>query len=145
MVFPTLYYFRTRTVAEWMIYRFVVSSLLGSSACLLFCAAHITRRVVNLVLFNKRRAVHQDFLGPFLNSRIFWYITLFLFLLGGLLVLPSFKELVLTGATYEHWSRFIVMSFLYSVAIILLGTKIIDYSLNLLADRLDYLNRQNSG
>jgi len=145
MVFPTLYYFQTRTVAEWMIYRFVVSSLLGTSACLLFCASHVSRRMVNLVLFNRRRAVSQDLLGHFLNSRVFWYITVFFFLLGGLLVFPSFKELVLTGATYEHWSRFIVMSFLYSIAIILIGTKIIDYSLNLLADRLDYLNRRNSG
>ena len=145
MVFPTLYYFRTRTVAEWMIYRFVVSSLLGTGACLLFCASHVSRRMVHLVLFNRRRAVSQDLLGQFLDSRVFWYITVFLFLLGGLLVFPSFKELVLTGATYEHWSRFIVMSFLYSIAIILIGTKIIDYSLNLLADRLDYLNRRNSG
>jgi glycosyltransferase involved in cell wall biosynthesis len=145
MVFPTLYYFRTRTVAEWMIYRFVVSSLLGTSACLLFCAGHVSRRMVNLVLFNQRRAVPQDILGRFLNSRVFWYVTVFLFLLGGLLVFPSFKELVLTGATYEHWSRFIVMSFLYSIAIILIGTRIIDYSLNLLADRLEYLDRQNSG
>ncbi len=145
MVFPTLYYFRTRTVAEWMIYRFVVSSLLGTSACLLFCAGHVSRRMVNLVLFNRRRAVRQDLLGRFLDSRIFWVITIFLFLLGGLLVFPSFRELILTGATYEHWSRFIVMSFLYSIAIILIGTKIIDYSLNLLADRLDYLNRRNSG
>lgn len=145
MVFPTLYYFRTRTVAEWMIYRFVVSSLLGTSACLLFCAGHVSRRMVNLVLFNRRRAVRQDLLGRFLESRIFWVITIFLFLLGGLLVFPSFRELILTGATYEHWSRFIVMSFLYSIAIILIGTKIIDYSLNLLADRLDYLNRRNSG
>ncbi len=145
MVFPTLYYFRTRTVAEWMIYRFVVSSLLGTSACLLFCAGHVSRRMVNLVLFNRRRTVRQDLLARFLDSRIFWVSTIFLFLLGGLLVFPSFRELILTGATYEHWSRFIVMSFLYSIAIILIGTKIIDYSLNLLADRLDYLNRRNSG
>jgi glycosyltransferase involved in cell wall biosynthesis len=145
MIFPTLYYFRTRTVAEWMIYRFVVSSLLGTSAGLLFCAAHVSRRMVNLVLFHRRRAVPRDLLGRVLDSDVFWYFVLFLFILGGLLVLPSFKELVLTGATYEHWSRFIVMSFLYSIAIILIGTRIIDYSLNLLADRLDYLNRQQSG
>ncbi len=142
MLFPILYYFRTRTVAEWMIYRFVVSSLFGTIACLLFSAGHLCRRIVYLVLFNRCRDLRQDILGRFLNLHIFWYVTFFLFLVGGLLVLPSFKELVLTGATYEHWSRFIVMSFLYSIAVILIGTKVIDYSLNLLAARLDYLNRQ---
>ena len=145
MVFPTCYYLQTRTVAEWMIYRFVVSSLLGTGACLLFCAGHISRRMVNLVLSTRRRASPQDLLGRFLTSRLFWCVIVFLFLLGGFLVLPSFTELILTGATYEHWSRFIVMSFLYSIAIILVGTKMIDYSLNLLAARLDYLSRQKSG
>ena len=58
---------------------------------------------------------------------------------GGLLVLPSFFQLVRTGATYEHWSRFIAMSFLFSVAIILVTTRICDHILNLLGDRLDFL------
>jgi glycosyltransferase involved in cell wall biosynthesis len=144
MAYPVIYYLQTRTVAEWMIYRFVVSSLLGTSAGLLFCAAHVSRRMVNLVLCSRRAVVPRDPLGRFLDSRIFWYIIIFLFSLGGLLVLPSFWELVLTGATYEHWSRFIVMSFFYSLAIILLGTKMIGYSLGLLAARLDYLTRRTS-
>src|SRR5262249_10393883 len=42
MTMPTLYYLHNRSVAEWMIYRFVVSSLLLSSACLFFVCAHLT-------------------------------------------------------------------------------------------------------
>jgi hypothetical protein len=58
---------------------------------------------------------------------------------GGLLVLPSLVQLARTGATYEHWSRFIAMSFLFSVAIILLTTRACDYILDLLEDRLEFL------
>jgi fucose permease len=61
---------------------------------------------------------------------------------GGLLVLPSFLELVRTGATYEHWSRFIAMSFLFSLAIILLTTRACDYILDLLESRLEFLRRR---
>ena len=91
------------------------------------------------VVQQKCSAWRAGLLGNFINSSLFWYFPLSLFLLGGLLVMPSFKELILTGATNEHWSRFIAMSFMYAVAIILIGTKLIDYSLTLLADRLDFL------
>jgi glycosyltransferase involved in cell wall biosynthesis len=144
MIYPILYYLTTKTVAEWMIYRFIVSSLFGTTACLLFCAGHVSQRVVNLVLFGKNKKVSFDPVGLLVSSGYFWFVLLVLFMGGGLLVFPSFKELVLTGATYEHWSRFIVMSFMYSIAIILTATKIIDYSLSLLANRLDYLSNQKS-
>jgi glycosyltransferase involved in cell wall biosynthesis len=139
MIFPIHYYLKTRTVAEWMIYRFVVSNLLGTTACLLFCASYLSRRIVDMVLFNKGASRRAGLLSYFINSSLLWYLTLALFLIGGLLVMPSFKELLATGATNEHWSRFIAMSFMYAVGIILIVTKLIDYSLTLLAGRLEFL------
>ncbi|MGO9579277.1 MAG: glycosyltransferase family 2 protein [Desulfobaccales bacterium] len=139
MIFPIHYYLKTRTVAEWMIYRFVVSNLLGTSACLLLCASYLSRRIVDMVLFSKSVPWRAGLLGNFINSSLFWYFPLTLFLIGGLLVMPSFKELITTGATNEHWSRFMAMSFMYGVGIILIGTKLIDYSLTLLAGRLEFL------
>ena len=53
--------------------------------------------------------------------------------------MPSFIELVTTGSTYEHWSRFLAMSFLCGAGIILAVTKVIDYSLDLIAARVAYL------
>jgi len=44
--------------------------------------------------------------------------------------------------TYEHWSRYVVMSFCFAVAIILSVTRVIDYVLNLVASRLEYLKTQ---
>ena len=59
--------------------------------------------------------------------------------------MPSFLQLVRTGATYEHWSRFIAMSLCFSVAIILVTTRACDYILGLLEDRLDYLHVRDAG
>ena len=56
----------------------------------------------------------------------------------------SFVQLVTTGATYEHWSRFIVMSFLVSAALILSVTRLLDYTLGLIETRLEYLKTRLS-
>ena len=55
------------------------------------------------------------------------------------IALPSFLELLSTGATYAHWTRFIAMSFLVSISLFMAVTRLFDYVLDLLADRLRYL------
>jgi hypothetical protein len=143
MVEPSFYYLAHRAVAEWMIYRFIVSNLLGVAAFLLFSASYVTARIVAMTLQNgaPQRSITSVTRG-FLHARHFWTIPALLMLSGGVLVLPSFLQLVRTGATYEHWSRFIAMSFLFSVAIILLTTRACDYILDLLESRLDFLRRR---
>jgi len=68
-----------------------------------------------------------------------WVVVPLLLLAGSLLVLPSFLELVRTGATYEHWSRFIAMSFCWSVAFIIIVTWIVDYTLGLISAQLAFM------
>jgi hypothetical protein len=143
MAMPTAYYLSHRAVTEWMIYRFVVSHLVGTSACLLFCASYTTNRMVKISL-----SVHSgtrslsDGLERFFSSPWFWTVPVGFAAAGVALVIPSFLELVRTGATYEHWSRFIAMSFLCSIALILVITRGVDYVLDLLSDRLQYLESE---
>jgi len=134
---PTMYYLHHRSVAEWMIYRFVVSSLMASSACLLLATAYLTRRIVAIVLDgSERRSPGVAKRGGGLR---FWLLPGSMLVVGGWLVMPSFLELVRTGSTYEHWSRFIAMSCLSSCALILIVARIFDYCLDLLAARVAYL------
>ena len=139
MAMPVFYYLENRLVEWWMIYRFLVSHLLGTAACLCVCASYLTERIADMTLAEevggRRRKWHQRFF----RGRWFWLAPAGLALLGGLLVLASFLELLATGATYEHWSRFIVMSFCFSTAIVLAVTRGIDYILTLVEDRLNYL------
>jgi glycosyltransferase involved in cell wall biosynthesis len=140
MVTPIVYYCQNRSVAEWMIYRFVVSHLVGLSGCLLFSASYLTRKIVDLSFSQQGapRAQRIVMTLVFSNS-FFWVLPALLMLAGGALVAPSFLELVRTGATYLHWSRFVAMSFLVGTALILIITKIIDYVLTLVADQVAYL------
>jgi hypothetical protein len=137
MLTPTGYYLKHRAVQEWMIYRFVVSHLAGSLAALLLCASYLTGRVVAIALNQEAKGLlHWGF-----STRWVWVAPPVLLLGGGLLVLPSFLELVRTGATYEHWSRFIAMSFCWVLAAIIAVTAIIDYVLALLDTQLAHRAR----
>jgi len=139
MIAPTGYYLEHRAVQEWMIYRFIVSHLAGTLATLLLSASYLTGRIVGIVLpkeTSKRR--QTNVLEWFFSSKLSWYAPAMLLVGGGLLVLPSFLELVRTGATYEHWSRFVAMSFSWSVAFIIVVTRVIDYVLGLLDAQLTH-------
>jgi len=138
MAMPSAYYLIHRSVTEWMIYRFVVSSLLASSACLLLASAYLTRKIVTIVLSDAADPRPARIANP-LSGILFWTLPATLVLVGGGLVMPSFIELVRSGSTYEHWSRFIAMSCLVSCALILVVARIFDYSLDLLAARVAYL------
>jgi hypothetical protein len=140
MAIPIAYYLRHHAVQEWMIYRFVISHLVGTIAVLFFSASYLTARVVQIALpASGRLGSRLQVIARFTKSRAFWIIPLGLLLIGGLLVLPGFFEAVRTGATYEHWSLFIAMSFFWSVAFILIGTRLVDYVLTLLETQVAYL------
>jgi glycosyltransferase involved in cell wall biosynthesis len=142
MAMPTAYYLKHRSVQEWMIYRFIISHLAGTNALLMLSAAYITDRIVRIALSGTRR---RDPVAAFFSSPAFWVVPAALMTAGLLLVMPSLIELVRTGATYEHWSRFIAMSFCFSTALILIATKAVHYVLGLLEQQLDYLRARVPG
>jgi Glycosyl transferase family 2 len=139
MLTPTAYYLRHHAVQEWMIYRFVVGHLAGTLAGLLLCASYLTGRMVAIALRDvEGERGSRNLLDWFFSNRLPWLVPLLLLVGGGLLVLPSFLELVRTGSTYEHWSRFIAMSFCWELASIIAVTAVIDYVLGLLSAQLAY-------
>ncbi|MGA2715459.1 MAG: glycosyltransferase family 2 protein [Bryobacteraceae bacterium] len=139
MIGPAVFYLTNHFVEEWMIYRFIVSHLAAIAACLLFSASYVTSRIIGITLGSEQTGPFTAAAKSFLHGRYFWLVPTLLLLGGGVLVVPSFLQLVRTGATYEHWSRFIAMSLCFSVAIILATTRACDYILGLLEDRLNYL------
>jgi glycosyltransferase involved in cell wall biosynthesis len=137
MMRPILFYLEHQRVQEWMIYRFLVSQVLGTIAALLLCASYLTAKMVTIARPAGERS--PAVLGSrFMTSRLFWLVPASCFLVGGALVLASFLELLRTGETYEHWSRFVAMSFFWSIGSIFVVTRVMDYVLDLLAAQLDY-------
>lgn len=137
--YPAFYYLQHRELFEWMIYRLVVGNLLGVVGIVLLCAGYIAGTTVDALLFEGRsRSKTRDWLTKALRGPWFWATQVVLLVTGGLLVLPSFFDLVSTGATVGHWSRFIVMSLLYEMAAVLAVTKVAASFLQLAAERAEY-------
>jgi glycosyltransferase involved in cell wall biosynthesis len=138
MIRPTVYYLQHRSVLEWMIYRFIVSNLLATCSCLLLCTSYLSAHVVRLTLGLRPRSRWHGVAERFFSSRYFWLAPTALMVAGGLLVLPSFLQLVRTGGTYEHWSRFVAMSVCVEIAVILVATRLLDYTLSLIQAQLEF-------
>jgi len=138
---PLVFYLQHRTVLEWMIYRFLVGHLLGTTACLCFCASYILSQMTEIALADEIGKRKESWVERFFHGRWFWAVNGVLIVAGGSLVLGSLLELLETGATYEHWSRFIAMTFCLSIVTVLLVTRCIEYVLGLVRERALYWQR----
>jgi glycosyltransferase involved in cell wall biosynthesis len=136
---PIEFYLVHRRVLEWMIYRFVVSELTMLAGVLLIAGGYLAGRMSAIAVESRRGGVVERGAARFLRSHWFWAAPVTLVLAGGALVLPSALQLVRTGATYEHWSKFIVMSTLVGIAILLVVVRLLDFVLDLLSERVTYL------
>lgn len=143
MARPVIHYWNTRTVDEWMIYRFIVGHLAATTAFLMFSLAMVSRRVVQITIGAEYGSVEpQGWLDRAFLSSFFWAVPGLLILIGIALVAPSILTTAAGRPLYEHWSRFIAMSFFFLVAIILLSARLITYFLHLVGEQLSYLRSQ---
>ena len=80
--------------------------------------------------------------GAVLSHRAFWLIPLTLVALGVLAVAPAALDRIATGfidPAAHHWSRFFAMSFTFSLAFILASARLVNITLDLLAERVAFL------
>jgi glycosyltransferase involved in cell wall biosynthesis len=140
MISPSLYYLEHRSLLQWMIYRFLVSDLCGIGICLLLCASYLTDRIVSIALVDEIAERSHKVAARFFRSRWFWAVPALVTVIGVLLVRSSVLERLRTGGTYEHWSRYVAMTFCGSTALTLAVTRVIDNFLEMVAARLHYLS-----
>ena len=92
----------------------------------------------------RSKSFHFRLLDRVITGPAFWPLVLGLIVIGAVLVAPSAAELIATGATNEHWSRFLVTSFCLTAAAILLATKVMAYCLRLVEERIEYFERADA-
>jgi glycosyltransferase involved in cell wall biosynthesis len=136
-------YQRFGTFELWMIYHFVVIQLSTTAGVLLMTAGHLGRKAVGITLSgDATRWRPGGLVGRFLSHRAFWLVPFALIVLGTLAIAPAALDYAGTGhidpATH-HWSRFFAMSFAFSVAFILASARLLDITLDLLAERVAFL------
>jgi len=136
-------YHRFGTFELWMIYHFVVIQLSTTAGVLLITAGYLGRKAVGITLSgDAARWRPRGVVGTVLSHRLFWLVPVALILLGTLAIAPAALDYVRTGhidPAAHHWSRFFAMSFAFSLAFILASARLLDITLNLLADRVAFL------
>jgi glycosyltransferase involved in cell wall biosynthesis len=134
---------RFGTFEAWMIYHFVVIQLSTTAGVLLATAGYLGRKAVAITLSSDARLWRpRGPVGAVLSHRGFWLVPSALVALGSAVVAPAALDRIATGfidpATH-HWSRFFAMSFAFSLAFILASARLINITLDLLAERVAFL------
>ena len=127
----------------WMIYHFVVIQLSITAGVLLMIAGYLGRKAVGITLSgNADRYRSRGPVGTLFSHRAFWLVPLGLAAIGTLVVAPAGVDYLRTGhvdPAAHHWSKFFAMSFAFSLAFILSSARLLDITLDLLADRVTFL------
>ena len=139
---PVAYYLRTHSVQERMLYPFILGHLAATIAFLMFSAALLTRRVVQVAISQQSAGQRETWMDRLFSSRAYWVAPLLLILSGSALVGPNLIARATSHEPYEHWSRFITASFLLLAALILISARVLAYFLDLVAEELEHLRSQ---
>lgn len=142
MLYPFTFYLKNKIVEEWMIYRFILSEVVGTISMLLLSSASLSKKILSITLAKGNTIKEFSILNIFKPKPAIAVIIITL-VSGTALVYSSFIQRITTDVTYEHWSRFIVMSFCYSTSFVFITNLILDHILNLINERLVYLRSKN--
>lgn len=139
MLMPTIFYIQHSSLEDWMNYRFMVANLLGDISLLMFLASFISERIVGITLSGSTHSRPLQILSSrFFVSQFSNWVAVLCFVAGVGFVANSLFDRITTGATNEHWSRYIVMSFFVGVSSIIWIAKGLNFILGLIEERLFY-------
>jgi glycosyltransferase involved in cell wall biosynthesis len=140
LVTPLHHYISYHNVEEWMIYRVITGGIFATIGTLFLSGAYLSYKIVSETI---NLAVKKNILYRIFNSWVVWTTAVLFLCIGVGLVFHSVLTRLETGHTYEHWSRYIAMSFLVTNAFVLIITKAVDYVFDPIVDRLKYLQSNN--
>lgn len=136
LIMPMYHYATMHNVEEWMIYRVIVGGIFATVGTLFLTGAYLSYKIVSETI---NHSIKKNLLYRAFNSAVVWIISIAFLVLGIALVFHSVVTRLETGHTYEHWSRYIAMSFLVTNSFALLITKAVDYVFDPIVERLKYL------
>lgn len=111
-LYPLEYYLRNQGFLEWMIYRFLLCSLLGSFAITLLVFGAICEKLLDILIGKRPEPTFlMGITSGLLSNRWIWAVAGLLTCASFAMVSPGLKQLFTTGRVQMHWSRAVVGSF----------------------------------
>ncbi|MDZ7620402.1 MAG: glycosyltransferase family 2 protein [Patescibacteria group bacterium] len=117
-VSPAEFYFQHRRLEEWMIYRFVVSYLLGTFGLMLLLATALTYQMASLGPRRKSaNAFWPSVIAAVMRGPVVVGLLIGFLLLSAGFLWPGMCEYATTGGVTLHWSRLLAGAFSLSCAL----------------------------
>jgi glycosyltransferase involved in cell wall biosynthesis len=136
LIMPVSHYLAYHNVEEWMIYRVITGGIFGTIGTIFLSGAYLSYKIVSETI---NLAPKKNIVYWFFNSWLLGLVVILSLGIGTALVFHSVIDRLETGHTYEHWSRYIAMSFLVTNAFIFIIIKAIDFVFDPIVERLKYL------
>lgn len=141
IIYPVEFYLHHRRLEDWMIYRVLLSAFLFSCSFVFLGAGVMSENLLSLVYRRRLQTYSGQLLARIYSPKWLVCIAAASTALGLFLVLPGLAEYLATGHTKLHWSRSIVAVFLVQSGIIGAIIAILQSTINLWKEQLDYVSR----
>ena len=118
-LYPVEFYWRNRSLEEWMIYRLLLCGLLFSSALSLISAGALSDQILSLVHSRRHTSFLAHLYDRLLDRGRAWILAVVAGLAAVVLVWPGLVQYAQTGQVTIHWSRPIAAVFFLQVTLTL--------------------------
>lgn len=136
--YPVEFYWRTRTLEEWMIYRLLLCGLLVDSAFTLLCAGVLGDRILSLVYRRPSTSFVAALLDRLLHRSRLTVVAVIATVAAFVLVWPGLVQYAQTGHVTIHWSRPMAAVFLLQIAVFAAVYSVLQKIVELWGEQLRY-------
>jgi len=138
------FYIKNSFLEDWMIYRFIVSTVASLMGILLLCISNFTHNIVHFTLqpeVKRKKSLYYYIFEHWLAIAL----GVLFYAAGTLLIYRSLFVRFTTGHTNEHWSRYIAMIFFYVSGTIFIFSYFTNRIMGLIRERVAYLQSVADG
>jgi glycosyltransferase involved in cell wall biosynthesis len=148
MIYQPLMYWRQgeAELLDWMIYRLLVAQALAVLAVIIWCVTYLAQKAADISLSEDPVSDrYHGILGWVFSRRWFVVLPAAIAATGVAFVWDALLSFIDKGEVTAHWTRFVALIFFLTVAGTLTLTKLADYCMNLLADRIAWIRTPDDG
>jgi glycosyltransferase involved in cell wall biosynthesis len=141
-MYPLEFYVRNRRLEEWMIYRVLLCTFLGTCSFVFTGAGALAEQILALVYGRRLRTFTGQLMDVLFSQRVLSVLGAVAALGSVALVWPGLKDYLWTGHTTLHWSRAIVAANLLELAVLAVVLVVLQRVVSLWREQLEFASQR---
>lgn len=141
-MYPLEFYVRNQRLEEWMIYRVLLCTFLGTCAFVFTGAGALAEQILALVYRRRLRTFAGQLTDILFSQRVLSVLAVVAAVGSVALVWPGLKDYLGTGHTTLHWSRAIVAANLLQLAVLAVVLVVLQRVVSLWREQLEFASQR---